>query len=110
MDYTVFLLASAREHYDNEGDADLAMQNALAHTARPIIAAAAVMVTVFFTFAITGTLPMKEMGFILGAAVLADAFLVRLILVPSVLHLLGEKAWWLPHWADRMLPDVRFGH
>jgi RND superfamily putative drug exporter len=110
MDYTVFLLASAREHYDNEGDADLAMQNAMAHTARPIIAAAAVMVTVFFTFAITGTLPMKEMGFILGAAVLADAFLVRLILVPSVLHLLGEKAWWLPRWADRLLPDVRFGH
>lgn len=110
MDYTVFLLASAREHYDNDGDADLAMQNALAHTARPIIAAAAVMVTVFFTFAITGTLPMKEMGFILGASVLADAFLVRLLLVPAVLHILGEKAWWLPRWADRMLPDVRFGH
>jgi RND superfamily putative drug exporter len=53
---------------------------------------------------------MKEMGFILGVAVLADAFLVRLMLVPALLALVGESAWWLPRWADRMLPDVRFGH
>jgi RND superfamily putative drug exporter len=110
MDYTVFLLASAREHYDQEGDASLAVRNALGHTARPIIAAAAVMVTVFFTFAATGTLPMKELGFILGASVLADAFLVRLILVPAVLEALGERAWWMPRWAGRLLPEVRFGH
>jgi RND superfamily putative drug exporter len=63
------------------------------------------MVTVFFTFAIAGTLPMKEMGFILGVAVLADAFLVRLVLVPALLTLVGESAWWLPRWADRLLPD-----
>jgi RND superfamily putative drug exporter len=68
------------------------------------------MVAVFFTFAIAGTLPMKEMGLILGFAVLFDALLVRLVLVPAVLYLVGERAWWLPRWADRVLPDVRFAH
>ncbi len=110
MDYTVFLLASAREHFDHTGDHRQALAEALAHTGRPVVAAAGVMVTVFFTFAVAGTLPMKEMGFILGVAVLADAFLVRLMLVPALLALVGESAWWLPRWADRMLPDVRFGH
>ncbi len=65
---------------------------------------------VFFTFAIAGTLPMKEMGVILGTAVLLDAFLVRLVLVPAVLHIVGDRAWWLPRWVDRVLPDVRFAH
>ncbi len=110
MDYTVFLLASAREHFERSRDGAEAVRGALAHTGRPIVAAAAVMVAVFYTFAIAGPLPMKEMGIILGTAVLIDAFLVRLVLVPSVLYLAGDKAWWLPKWADRMLPDVRFAH
>ena len=110
MDYTVFLLASAREHFERSGDAAEAVQGSLAHTGRPIVAAAGVMIAVFFTFGIAGTLPMKEMGIILGVAVLLDAFLVRLVLVPAVLYLVGEKAWWLPRWADRVLPDVRFAH
>jgi len=110
MDYTVFLLASAREHFERSGDPDEAATGALAHTGRPIVAAAAVMVAVFYTFAIAGTLPMKEMGLILGTAVLLDAFLVRLILVPAVLYVVGSKAWWLPRFVDRVLPDVRFAH
>ncbi|MGE3073011.1 MAG: MMPL family transporter [Dehalococcoidia bacterium] len=110
MDYTVFLLASAREHFERSRDGAEAVRGALAHTGRPIVAAAAVMIAVFYTFAIAGPLPMKEMGVILGTAVLIDAFLVRLVLVPAVLYLAGEKAWWLPRWADRMLPDVRFAH
>lgn len=110
MDYTVFLLASAREHFERSGDAAEAVEGSIAHTARPIVAAAGVMIAVFFTFAIAGTLPMKEMGLILGMAVLFDAFIVRLVLVPAVLYLVGERAWWLPRWADRMLPDVRFAH
>ncbi|MGE3982874.1 MAG: MMPL family transporter [Dehalococcoidia bacterium] len=110
MDYTVFLLASAREHFERSGDANEAVEGALAHTGRPIVAAAGVMVAVFFTFAIAGTLPMKEMGLILGTAVLLDAFVVRLVLVPAVLHLVGERAWWLPRAIDRFLPDVRFAH
>ena len=110
MDYTVFLLASAREHFERSRDAAEAVRGSIAHTGRPIVAAAAVMVAVFYTFAIAGPLPMKEMGVILGTAVLIDAFLVRLLLVPAVLYLVGERAWWLPRWADRMLPDVRFAH
>ena len=110
MDYTVFLLASAREHFERSGDAAEAVRGSIAHTARPIVAAAGVMIAVFFTFAIAGTLPMKEMGLILGFAVLFDAFLVRLVLVPAVLYLVGPRAWWLPTWAGRVLPDVRFAH
>jgi len=110
MDYTVFLLASAREHFERSNDANEAVEGALAHTGRPIVAAAGVMVAVFFTFAIAGTLPMKEMGLILGTAVLLDAFLVRLVLVPAVLHIVGQRAWWLPKFVDRVLPDIRFAH
>jgi len=110
MDYTVFLLASAREHFERSGDAAEAVRGSIAHTARPIVAAAGVMVAVFFTFAVAGTLPMKEMGLILGVAVLLDALLVRLVLVPAVLSLVGDRAWWLPRWAGRLLPDVRFAH
>lgn len=110
MDYTVFLLASAREHFERSRDGAEAVRGAIAHTARPIVAAAAVMIAVFYTFAIAGPLPMKEMGVILGTAVLIDALLVRLVLVPAVLYLAGEKAWWLPRWADRLMPDVRFAH
>jgi len=68
------------------------------------------MVAVFFTFALSGPLPPKEMGVILGIAVLLDAFLVRLLLVPVLLRLMGKWAWWLPKRLDRILPDVRFGH
>jgi putative drug exporter of the RND superfamily len=110
MDYTVFLLSSAREHWDAEGDARKAMVGGLAHSGRVILAAGAVMVAVFFTFALSGPLPPKEMGVILGIAVLLDAFLVRLLLVPVLLRLAGPAAWYLPSWLDRVLPDVRFGH
>jgi RND superfamily putative drug exporter len=75
-----------------------------------IFAAAAVMVAVFFTFALSGPLPPKEMGVILGIAVLLDALAVRLVLVPVLLRLAGRWAWWVPRWLDRFLPDVRFGH
>jgi RND superfamily putative drug exporter len=110
MDYTVFLLSSAKEHWDHSHDPEEAMVGGLAHSGRVIFAAAAVMVAVFFTFALSGPLPPKEMGIILGVAVLLDAFLVRLLLVPVLLRLTGAKAWWLPRWLDRILPDVRFGH
>ena len=110
MDYTVFLLASAREHWERSGDPHEAMVGGLAHSGRVIFAAAGVMVAVFFTFALSGPLPPKEMGIILGVAVLLDAFLVRLLLVPVILRLLGTWAWWLPRPLRRILPDVRFGH
>ena len=110
MDYTVFLLSSAREHWERSGDAKEAMVGGLAHSGRVILAAGAVMVAVFFTFALSGPLPPKEMGTILGVAVLLDAFLVRLLLLPVFLRLAGATAWYLPAWLDRILPDVRFGH
>jgi RND superfamily putative drug exporter len=110
MDYTVFLLSSAKEHWDQSHDPREAMIGGLAHSGRVIFAAGAVMVAVFFTFALSGPLPPKEMGVILGVAVLLDAALVRLLLVPVMLRLLGRWAWWLPKPLDRILPDVRFGH
>jgi RND superfamily putative drug exporter len=108
MDYTVFLLSSAKEHWDAEGDARKAMVGGLAHSGRVILAAGAVMVAVFFTFALSGPLPPKEMGVVLGIAVLLDAFLVRLLLVPVLLRIAGPAAWYLPRWLGRILPDVRF--
>ncbi|MBB4662121.1 MMPL family transporter [Conexibacter arvalis] len=110
MDYTVFLLSSAKEHWDRSGDPREAMVGALAHSGRIVFAAAAVMVAVFFTFALSGPLPPREMGIILGVAVLLDAALVRLVLLPVLLRLLGRWAWWLPRPLDRLLPAVRFGH
>ncbi|MFD0327538.1 MMPL family transporter [Streptacidiphilus monticola] len=110
MDYTVFLLASAKEHFERGGDPKQAMVGALAHSGRVIFAAAAVMVAVFFTFALSGPLPPKEMGIVLGVAVLLDAALVRLALLPVLLRLTGRAAWYSPAWLRRMLPKITFSH
>ena len=110
MDYTVFLLSAAKEHWDHTHDARRAMVGGVAHSGRVIFAAAAVMVAVFLTFALSGPLPPKEMGIILGVAVLLDAALIRLLLLPVLLRLMGRWAWYLPRWARRVLPDVTFGH
>ena len=110
MDYTVFLLSSAKEHWDRTHDPREAMVGGVAHSGRVIFAAAGVMVAVFFTFALSGPLPPKEMGVILGVAVLLDAVLVRLLLLPVLLRLLGRWAWWLPKPLARILPAIRFGH
>ena len=110
MDYTVFLLAAAKEQWELTGDARTAMVGALRHSGRVVFAAAAVMVAVFFTFAISGPLPPKEMGLILGVAVLLDAALIRLVLLPVLLRLMGRKAWSCPAWLARILPNVRFSH
>ena len=109
MDYTVFLLSSAKERWDAGADARAAMVGGLASSGRVILAAGAVMVAVFFTFALSGPLPPKEMGVILGIAVLLDAFVVRLLLMPVLLRLAGPSAWYLPRWLGRILPEVRVG-
>jgi RND superfamily putative drug exporter len=110
MDYTVFLLSSAKEHWDRSHDAREAMIGGVAHSGRVIFAAAGVMVAVFLTFALSGPLPPKEMGIILGVAVLLDAFLVRLLLLPVLLRVMGSWAWYAPRWVRSTLPAVRFGH
>lgn len=110
MDYTVFLLASAKEHFERSGDAKDAMVGSLAHSGRVIFAAGAVMVAVFFTFALSGPIPPKEMGVVLGVAVLLDAFLVRLVLLPVMLRLTGKAAWYAPAWLRKVLPNITFAH
>ncbi|MEO6604382.1 MAG: MMPL family transporter [Aeromicrobium sp.] len=110
MDYTVFLLATAKEHYELSGSAKDAQIEGLAHSGRVIFAAAAVMVAVFFTFALAQPLPPKEMGIILGVAVLLDAALVRLVLLPVILRITGHGAWWSPAWLRKILPNVTFSH
>ncbi len=110
MDYTVFLLATAREHWERTHDPRAAVVGGLADTGRVIFAAAAVMVAVFFTFALSGPLPPKEMGVILGVSVLLDAMLVRLVLLPALMRAFGRHAWAVPRRLERMLPPVRFEH
>ncbi|HVI35002.1 MAG TPA: MMPL family transporter [Gaiellales bacterium] len=111
MDYTVFLLSSAKEHWERSGgDAKAAMVGGMASSGRVIFAAGAIMVAVFVTFALSGPLPPKEMDVILGVAVLLDAAVVRLLLLPVLLRALGRWAWYLPKPLGRLLPEVRFGH
>jgi RND superfamily putative drug exporter len=106
MDYTVFLLSTVREVYERTGDARQAVTEGLAGTGRVINAAAAVMVVVFMTFALAGPIAPKEMGVILAVAVLLDATLIRLLLQPVILRLLGPRAWWMPAWLDRLMPRL----
>jgi RND superfamily putative drug exporter len=110
MDYTVFLLATVKEHFAETGDARRAAIAGLAQTGRLINAAGGVMVVVFLTFALSGPIPPKEMGVVLAVAVLVDATLIRLVLLPVALRLLGARAWWIPGWLDRVLPEVNLRH
>ncbi len=110
MDYTVFLLSSTKEHFERSRDPKDAMVNGLAHSGRVIFSAAAVMIAVFFTFSLSGPLPPKEMGIILGVAVFLDAFFVRLLLLPVLLRLTGMAAWWAPKWLLKALPTISFAH
>ncbi|WP_320773706.1 MMPL family transporter [Streptomyces sp. CRN 30] len=106
MDYEVFLVSRMREahaHGDRPGDAIVA---GFRHSARVVTAAAVIMIAVFSGFVGEGESMIKTIGFGLAVAVLFDAFVVRMALVPAVLALLGAKAWWLPRWLDRLLPDV----
>jgi RND superfamily putative drug exporter len=106
MDYEVFLLARIREEYQRTGDNTEAVGWGLEHTARIITSAAAIMVTVFGAFAFARMLPIKELGFGLAAAVLLDATIIRVVMVPATMRLMGRWNWWLPGWLDRLLPQV----
>jgi RND superfamily putative drug exporter len=110
MDYSVFLLSSIRAELDRTGDPRSALVEGLAGSGRVINAAGVVMVVVFFTFALSGPLAPKEMGVILGVAVLLDTLLVRLLLLPAVLRLLGPAAWWTPRLLNRLPHGLRVRH
>jgi RND superfamily putative drug exporter len=106
MDYEVFLLSRMREEYDRTGDNAGAVAGGLAVTARVITSAAAIMVCVFGSFLLEDTRQIKLFGLGLAAAVLIDATIVRMVLVPATMELLGNRNWWLPAWLDRLLPRI----
>jgi RND superfamily putative drug exporter len=106
MDYEVFLLSRVKEEYDRTGDPVNSVADGLAATARVITAAAAIMVVVFGSFMLEDNRIIKMFGVGLAVAVFIDATLVRMLLVPATMELLGEKNWWLPKWIDRILPTL----
>jgi RND superfamily putative drug exporter len=106
MDYEVFLLSRVREEYVRTRDNRRAVADGLASTARVITAAAAIMVTVFGAFVMEDAVFLKLAGIGLATAVFVDATVVRMVLVPATMELLGDRNWWLPRWLDRLLPHV----
>ena len=106
MDYEVFLLSRVREEFDKTGDPVESVADGLAATARVITAAAAIMVVVFGSFVLEDARVIKMFGLGLASAVFLDATLVRMLLVPATMELLGAKNWWLPNWLDRILPTL----
>lgn len=105
MDYEVFLMSRVREEYLKGAETHDAVTIGLARTARVITAAAAIMIAVFMSFVFSGLVFLKIMGIGMAAAVLLDATLVRMILVPAVLQILGKANWWIPNWLDGILPN-----
>ncbi|MDY7101678.1 MAG: MMPL family transporter [Actinomycetota bacterium] len=106
MDYEVFLLSRIGEEYDHGGDNATAVADGLAATARVITAAAAIMVIIFSSFVLGDDPIVKTFGVGLAVAVLVDATVVRMVLVPATMELLGDANWWLPGWLDRRLPRI----
>ncbi|MCY3645217.1 MAG: MMPL family transporter [Acidimicrobiaceae bacterium] len=107
MDYEVFLLSRMKEEYERTGDAVNSVADGLAATARVITAAAAIMVVVFGSFVLEDSRPIKLFGLGLATAIAIDATLVRMLIVPSTMELLGARNWWLPRWLDRIIPNLR---
>ena len=104
MDYEVFLLTRIRERWLEHGDNERAVAEGLTLSARIITSAALVMVAVFFAFVVAGAPSLKELGTGLGVAILLDATIVRLLIVPSAMRLLGQWNWWMPSRLARLLP------
>jgi RND superfamily putative drug exporter len=108
MDYEVFLLSRIREEYLKTGDNALAVADGLAATARVITAAAAIMICVFLAFVLGDELAIKQIGLGLASAIFIDATLVRMVIVPSTMEILGNANWWLPKWLDPLIPHIGF--
>jgi putative drug exporter of the RND superfamily len=104
MDYELFLMSRVREHWVRHRDSQAAVTDGLAATARVITAAAGIMVCVFASFALSDERPLRIFGLGMATAVFVDATIVRLVLVPSIMQILGRAAWWMPRWLDRLLP------
>jgi len=108
MDYEVFLMSRIRERYLEHGDNERAVAEGLSSSARTISSAALIMSSVFAVFVLTGVPSIKELGLGAAIAIALDATLVRLILVPAAMKLMGEWNWWMPSWLDRVLPRLSF--
>jgi len=108
MDYEVFLLSRIREEYVRSGDSHGSVVRGLASTARVITSAALIMISIFLAFVTSSDVMVKMFGVGLATAVFLDATLVRMVLVPSTMSLLGRANWWLPRWLDRILPRLDF--
>jgi RND superfamily putative drug exporter len=106
MDYQVFLVSRMHEEWLNTGDNEEAIIRGQANTGRVITAAALVMICVFLSFAVGGERVIAEFGIGLGGAVLIDAFIIRTVLVPSLMHFIGKRNWYMPSWLDRLVPHV----
>ena len=110
MDYQLFLLAAIRERYQATGDTLKAISEGISRTGRPITNAAIIMIIVFIAFGVTGPIPPTELGLTLAMAVLLDATVVRVMLVPATMALLRERNWYAPKWMLKVLPTVNFNH
>jgi RND superfamily putative drug exporter len=108
MDYEVFMLSRIKERYHATGDTQKSVAEGLAASAKTISSAALIMVAVFAIFAGTGVPQVKEIGVGLAVAIALDATIVRLVLVPTTMQLMGDFNWWIPEWLDRLLPDMDF--
>jgi RND superfamily putative drug exporter len=107
MDYEVFLLSRVHEAWVVTKDSHRAVAIGIGATARVITTAAAIMIAVFLSFVLDDDPTVKMLAVGMAVAVLIDASVVRMVLVPSVMTLLGDKAWWLPGWMDRIIPDIQ---
>jgi RND superfamily putative drug exporter len=110
MDYQLFLLAAIKEQHEKTGDAQVAVREGISRTGRPITNAALIMIVVFIAFGVTGPIPPTELGITLAVAVLLDATVIRMMLMPALLGLLDKKAWYIPKWMAKVLPEISFTH
>ena len=106
MDYEVFLLSQVKEHYEEDGNTHDAVVDGLANTGRVITSAALIMVFVFSSFVLNGDPQVKQFGLGMAVAIAVDSTIVRCLLVPALMVLIGKAIWWLPHWLDRLLPKI----
>ncbi len=106
MDYEVFLVSSMREAHIHGQAARQSVVHGFDQASRVVVAAAIIMVAVFSGFIFSHDIMIKQIGFALAAGILIDAFIVRLTLVPALMAVFDERAWWLPRWLDRLLPDL----
>jgi RND superfamily putative drug exporter len=106
MDYEMFLVSRMREEWMKTGDASRAVRDGVATTGRVITAAAAIMIVVFAAFALGPERIFKEFGLGLAVAVLLDALIIRCLLVPALMEVVGRRAWWAPTWLVRKMPHL----